>query len=101
MMKRLKHLKSGYRDFTSQIEEVFVDVENYTEAVAAVPPGVELMACHILVTHRFLDALKAQVKTVPRVKVRRETLLANFFGVDGAELRTASSPSEYPPNLVV
>ena len=72
---------------------VFVNAENYADATDA---ASDLKPCHILVTHPFLKELKNQVKIAPRVNIRVIRLLANFFGPDGAELRTTSSPADLP-----
>ena len=67
---------------------VFVNAENYSNATNA---AIDLKPCHILVTHPFLRQLKKQVKIAPRVSIRGIRLLSNFFGHDGAELRTFST----------
>ena len=67
---------------------VFVNAENYAAATDA---ASDLKPCHILVTHPFLRQLKKQVKIAPRVSIRGIRLLSNFFGHDGAELRTLSA----------
>jgi hypothetical protein len=73
---------------------IFSEPDNYT---AAIESGGELKACHILVTQPFLKALKDQVSTAPDVKIRRGMirLLGTFFGDDGPEFRTISSPNEF------
>ena len=63
---------------------------------AAIDAGGDLKNCHILVTQPFKQALKKQLKNAPRVngtrvKIRSVELLANFFGPEGAELRTIST----------
>ena len=72
---------------------IFSDAENYKAAIDA---GGDLKNCHILVTQPFKQALKKQLKNAPRVngtqvKIRSVELLANFFGPEGAELRTIST----------
>ena len=67
---------------------VFVDAENYDDATDA---ARDLKRYQILVAHPFLRQLKKQVKIAPRVSIRGIRLLSNFFGHDGAELRTFST----------
>ena len=86
-MDELEH--SGY-SYKLPKGTVFSDAENYSAAIAA---AGELENCHILVTKPFLKALKKQLELAPRVNrsrvnVRGVKLLANFFGPEGAELRT-------------
>ena len=74
---------------------VFADVEHYKAAVAA--GTAALKPCHILVTKPYLQMVKEQLKKQPRLKdcrriyLRSVKLLANFFGPEGAELRTVST----------
>ena len=76
---------------------ILSDAVNYNAAVAA---GGDLKNCHILVTQPFKEALKKQMNDAPRVnstqvKIRKVKLISNYFGPEGAELRTASDPSDF------
>ena len=73
---------------------IFSDAGNYNAAIAA---GGDIANCNILVTQPFKNALKKQLETAPRVnrrarvRIRNVKLLANYFGPEGAELRTTST----------
>ena len=97
-MDELEH--SGY-SYKLPKGTVFSDAENYSAAIAA---AGELENRHILVTKPFLKALKKQLELAPRVNrsrvnVRGVKLLANFFGPEGAELRTISTWRSNPSDF--
>ena len=89
---------AGYSFKLPNGSAAFSDPENYRDAIAA---ERELKPHHILATEPYLAALKEQLKTKPRVKNFRRAgfrdvrLLTNFFGPEGAELRTFSTPSDW------
>jgi len=84
--------RAGYSSKLPNGAAVFTDAENYKAAIAA---AGDLKPCHVLITKPYKKATEQQVKTAPRVNIRGMRLLANFFGPGGAELRTASNPSDF------
>ena len=83
----------------------FSDAETFEAAVAAAGKLAPLKCYQMLATKGFLVALKTQLKTKPRegkvraAGVRSVKLVANFFGPDGAELRTVSTQRRDPSDF--
>ena len=96
---------AGYPSKLATGSAVFTDPENYSAAIAK---GGKLLPYHILVTKPYLKAVVEQVKIAPRCKDRNRVvirksggirLLANFFGAEGAELRTVSTRRSNPSDF--
>jgi 23S rRNA pseudoU1915 N3-methylase RlmH len=96
---------AGYPSKLATGSAVFTDPENYSAANAK---GGKLLPYHILVTKPYLKAVVEQVKIAPRCKDRNRVvirksggirLLANFFGPEGAELRTVSTRRSNPSDF--